>query len=94
MSYYTGSSEMRLIPLRLTIAIKRDEFDDAELHEFISHDVRLLLGEKQIAPIAEAYMEASAKGKDFLVQTVRDIDPFALDAVQSAQKQPKAPVPD
>jgi hypothetical protein len=89
MSYYTGSSEMRLIPFRLMIAIKRDEFDDDELHEFISHDIRLLLDRKQIAPITDAYMEASAKGKNFLVQTVRDIDPSALSAVRK-----EAPVAD
>jgi hypothetical protein len=82
MSYYTGSSEMRLVPFRLMIAIKRDEFDDAELHEFISHDIRLLLARKHVAPITEAYMEASAKGKNFLVQTVRDIDPSALSALR------------
>jgi hypothetical protein len=89
MSYYTGSSEMRLIPFRLMIAIKRDEFDDAELHEFIGHDIRLLLDRKQIAPITDAYMEASAKGKNFLAQTVKDIDPSALDAVRK-----EAPVAD
>ena len=89
MSYYTGSSEMRLVPFRLMIAIKRDEFDDAELHEFISHDIRLLLDRRQIAPITDAYMGASAKGKNFLVQTVRDIDPSALSAVRK-----EAPVAD
>jgi hypothetical protein len=34
-------------------------------------------------------MAASAKGKNFLVQTVRDIDPSALSAVRK-----KAPVAD
>jgi hypothetical protein len=82
MSYYTGSSEMRLIPFRMMVAIKRDEFDDVELHEFISHDIRLLLDRKQVAPITDAYLEASAKGKKFLVQTVREIDPSALSAVR------------
>lgn len=94
MSYYTGSSEMRLVPLRLMIAMKQDEFDDAELHEFISHDVRLLLVQKQIAPISAAYIEASVKGKDFLVRTLRDIDPASVDAVQSGTKRPDAPVAD
>jgi hypothetical protein len=94
MSYYTGSSEMRLVPLRLTIAMKRDEFDDSELHEFISHDVRLLLAQKQMAPISAAYMEASVKGKDFLMRTLRDIDPASADAVQSGTKRQNAPVAD
>jgi hypothetical protein len=94
MSYYTGSSEMRLVPLRLRIAIKHDEFEDAELHEFISHDIRLLLAQKQIAPISEAYVDASAKGKDFLVQTVRDIDPSALDAVRTGPRQQETPLAD
>ena len=71
------------------IATKRDEFDDAELHELISHDIRMLLVQKQIAPISAAYIEASVKGKDFLVRTVRDIDPSALDTVQRGAKRQK-----
>lgn len=94
MSYYTGSSEIRLVPLRLKVAIKRDKFDDAELQEFINHDVRLLLARKQIAPLAEAYTEASAKGKDFLLRTIRDIDPSVVDAILSGAKRPAAPVAD
>jgi hypothetical protein len=94
MSYYTGSNEIHLVPVRLMTVMKRDYFDDAELRELIRHDIRLLLGLKQLAPISAAYLEASVKGKDFLVRAVKDIDPAAAETLQGGAKRQNTPVAD
>ena len=78
MSYYTGPSDQRLIPLRLRLAVQADHFGDFEMSQFVSRDLRLLLSGKQIAAIAAAYGAASTDGKHFIEQAVSDVDPSLL----------------
>jgi hypothetical protein len=88
MSYYTGPSELRLVPLRLRIAVQSDSFSDIEMRQFLSRDIRLLLAQKQTPAISNAYNVASSAGRSFIEQTVKDIDPSALDTLRTgAQKQ-------
>jgi hypothetical protein len=70
MSYYTGPSEERLIPLRLSMAVRANKFDDIEMSQLVSRDLRLLLARKQNAVIIQAYNAASADGKDFIEQSI------------------------
>jgi len=88
MSYYTGASEQDLMPLRLNIATRSDTFSDFEMRQFVSRDIRLLLGQEKKAVIANAYNAASPAGKRFIEQAIRDIDPSAFEVLRSgAQKQ-------
>jgi hypothetical protein len=85
MSYYTGPSEHALVPLRLRIAAQLDGSKDIEMRQFISRDLRMLLARNQKSAIAEAYNVASPSGKRFIESTIKDIDPMALDALQTAK---------
>ena len=87
MSYYTGPSERRVVPLRLRIAVHSDQFSDVEMRQFVSRDLHFLLAGKQKSAIAEAYNTASSAGKSFIEQTVKDIDPSALDALHTGAKR-------
>jgi hypothetical protein len=93
MSYYTGPSERTLIPLRLRTAAQADQFDDLEMRELVSRDLRFLLEQKQIAPMTEAYEIASARGKQFIEQTVGDIDPSIRDALRARATPPQLSLP-
>jgi hypothetical protein len=85
MSYYTGPSEQTLVPLRLRTMVRLDEFKDIELQQFVSRDLRMLLVQNQQSVIARVYNVASPSGKRFLESTLKDIDPKALDTLQTAK---------
>ena len=91
MSYYTGPSEQRLVPLRLRIAVHSDQFSDVEVRQFVGRDIHFLLAGKQKSAIAEAYNTASSAGKSFIEQTVKDIDPSALGALHTGAKRQSLP---
>jgi hypothetical protein len=83
MSYYTGPSEERLIPLRLNMAVRVNKFNDIELSQLVSRDLRLLLARKQNAVIIQAYNAASVDGKNFIEQSIGDLDPSLLDTLRA-----------
>jgi hypothetical protein len=92
MAYYTGPSERQLIPLRLRIAVRGDKFDDFEIRQFVSRDLRFLLAQKQMSVIVDAYAVASTAGKKFIEQSLKDIDPAALKSLRPAASG--RPMPD
>ena len=49
MSYYTGPSDQGLMPLRLSVAIQAESFDDPEMRQLVSRDIGLLLSQEQIS---------------------------------------------
>jgi hypothetical protein len=77
MSYYTGPSELELMPLRLWVAVHSDALSDGELRDFISREVRLLFTHQQKSAIIAAYNAAPSEGRQFIEQTIREIDPSA-----------------
>jgi hypothetical protein len=91
MSYYTGPSERALIPLRLRIAVHGDKFDDIEIRQFVTRDLRLLLAHNQISVIADAFKGASPAGRSFVEQAIKDIDPSALVALRIATRGSSVP---
>ena len=97
MSYYTGPSEERLIPLRLNMAVRVNKFNDIELSQLVSRDLRLLLADRQNAVIVQAYNAASADGKGFIEQSIGDLDPSLLNTLRATgtpqQSSPKPPLP-
>jgi hypothetical protein len=82
LSYYTGPSERLLVPLRLEMALRLESFNDIEMRQLLTRDIRLLLMQKQTPTIAKIYNAASANAKNFMEQTVRDIDPTAFDKIR------------
>ena len=86
MSYYTAPSDQDLMPLRLRIAIRSDAFNDVEMRQFITRDLREFLTRKQKDVIAQAYNAASPAGKRFIEQTIKDVDPSVLKALPTGAK--------
>lgn len=97
MSYYTGPSEERLIPLRVSMAVRANKFNDIEMSQLVSRDLRLLLARKRNAAIVQAYNAASADGKDFIEQSIGDLDPSLLNTLRATatpqQTSPRPPLP-
>jgi hypothetical protein len=79
MSYYTGASELELMPLRLWIATHSDVFSDIELRDSMGRDLRLLITHQQKPAIIAAYNAAQSAGRQFIEQTIREIDPSAVE---------------
>jgi hypothetical protein len=89
MAYYTAPSEQTLMPLRLQIATRADRFDDIQIREFISRELRLLLRQNQKDAIANAYKTASSAGRRLIEQTIADSDPsFANTLVTGSVPNP------
>jgi hypothetical protein len=87
MSYYTGPTELELMPRRLWVTVHSDAFNDIELRDSISREVRLLITQHQKSAIIAAYNVAQPAGRQFIEQTVREIDPSAVEWLRaSAQK--------
>jgi hypothetical protein len=91
MSYYTGASNQRLMPLRLRIGAQLTDFNDIEIRQLVARDVRLLLAGKQTAEIADAYGHASPAAKSFIEQTIQDIEPSAVDKVLAGVRKQNFP---
>jgi hypothetical protein len=91
MSYYTGPSDGRLVPLRLWISVQLPKFSDVEMRQLVDRDIRLLLSSKQTSEVTNAYGAASPAAKTFIEQTVKDADPTALDKVRTAPRMQNIP---
>jgi hypothetical protein len=83
MSYYTGPSELDLMPLRLWIAVHSDAFSDIDLRDSISREVRLLFTHQQKSAIAAAYNAAPSVGRQLIEQTIREFDPAAAESLRA-----------
>jgi hypothetical protein len=92
MSYYTGPTELDLIPLRLQLIARSSTIDDAEMRQFLRRDLRLLLARKQQSAIADAYNGASPPGKRMIERTLDEIDHRAAESLRTST--PKQPLPD
>jgi hypothetical protein len=87
LSYYTGPSELELMPLRLQIAAHSDALSDIELRDSISREMGLLIAHRQRPAIVAAYKAASPAGRQFIEQLIRQTDPSAAESLRaSAQK--------
>ena len=84
MSYYTGPSELELMPLRLWFAVHSDAFSDIELRDSISREVRLLFTHQQKSAIITAYNAAPSAARQFIERTIREIDPSAAESLRGS----------
>lgn len=74
MSYYTGPSELQLLPLRASVATRLASLDP-ELEELAARDLRLLLSHGGKASIVRDYQLASAAGKHLIERIAAESDP-------------------
>ena len=72
------------MPLRLAIAAQSDAFSDIELRDSISREVRLLFTHQQKSAIVAAYNAAPSAGRQFIEQTIREIDPAAAESLRAS----------
>jgi hypothetical protein len=91
MSYFTGPSELELMPLRLWVAAHSDAFSDIELRVSISREVRLLLAHQQKSAIVAAYNAAAPPGRQFIDQTIREIDPSTAESLRASAQRSHLP---
>ena len=83
MSYYTGPSELPLIPLRLSVAVHLDQFNDGELQELARRDLRLLIAHQGKPAVVQAYQSATPAGKGFIEQALGETDPTFVASLRS-----------
>jgi hypothetical protein len=83
MVYLTAPSEGRLMPLRLASATRFDALASPDVRDLVQSDVRLMLTRepKQTRALVAAYRQASARGKEFLKDAIRAIDPALLNVL-------------
>jgi hypothetical protein len=83
MVYLTAPSEGRLMPLRLASATRFDALASPDVRDLVQSDVRLMLTRepKQTRALVAAYRQASARGKEFLKDAIRAIDPSLLNVL-------------
>jgi hypothetical protein len=86
MSYYTGPSELELMPLRLWIAVHLDAFSDIELRDSISREVRVLFTHHQKSATVAAYNAASSAGRQLIEKTIGEIDPSAVESLRATMQ--------
>lgn len=77
MSYYTGANETELMPLRLLLAVNSQALSNKDFRELVRHDIRTIVSRKpELNPsILAAYREALPSGRQFIEETLDQIDP-------------------
>jgi hypothetical protein len=81
MSYFTGPSDISLMPIRTFIAAQMPTLD-ADMQQLARRDVRLLLMTQQKPAIIQAYHVATAAGKRFIDQELGEKDPNFAQALR------------
>jgi len=84
MSYYTGPSELPLLPLRLRVASQLAA-RDAELEQLARRDLSVLIAHQQTAAVLQAYQEATPTGKEFIERAVGYIEPNLVESLRHGQ---------
>ena len=81
MSYFTGPSDMSLMPIRTFIAAQMPTLD-ADMQQLARRDVRLLLTHQQKSAIIQAYHVATTTGKRLIDQELNERDPNFAQALR------------
>jgi hypothetical protein len=87
MSYYTGPSELDLLPLRLRIALRMSDVRDPELRQLIGRDVALLVKRHELAAMGAAETSASPAGKRLMEEILTEVDPSILRPLSSGPRK-------
>jgi hypothetical protein len=83
MSYYTGPSELPLMPLRLHVTAQLDQINDSELQLLARRELRLLIAHQGEPAIVQAYKSATPAGKSFIEEAVKESDPTFAESLHA-----------
>jgi hypothetical protein len=77
MSYLTAPADTDLVPDRLSLLAASDALDDTDILDLARGDIRLVLTHRRDLKdaIIRAYNGGSAKGRAFIQETTRALDP-------------------
>lgn len=86
MAYYTGPNEIELIPKRMILSTNLPAFADADVQQLMRHDIlNAITRHPQLkTAVVDAYRNASPTGKQFMEETVRDVDASFLGELRSS----------
>ena len=85
MSYYTGANEVELIPLRLSLAVSFSDISDVDFQQLVRHDISIIITRKPElkSAIQDAYRYALPDGRQFIENTLNEMDPTLLSKIRS-----------
>jgi hypothetical protein len=83
ISYYTGPTAQELIPLRLSLAVQSDAFDDPEIRRFFGRDIRLMLRRGNTVGITALYSSTSPVRRPVIEQIIQQLDPSLLETLHA-----------
>ena len=81
MSYFTGPSDVSLMPIRTFVAAQMPTLD-ADMQQLARRDVGILLTHQQKTAIIQAYHASSTAGKRLIEQEVGEKDPTFAQALR------------
>ena len=86
MAFYTGPSEISLIPMRLLVAARSTSLNDADVQQFVRRDIRLiLLRIPELKPAIQiAYRVANSANKQIIEKAVNEVDPAFVESLRAA----------
>jgi hypothetical protein len=86
MAFYTGPSEISLIPMRLLVAARSASLNDADVQQFVRRDIRLiLLRVPEMKPAIQiAYRVANSANKQIIEKAVNEVDPAFVESLRAA----------
>jgi hypothetical protein len=86
MAFYTGPSEISLIPMRLLVAARSASLNDADVQQFVRRDIRLiLLRVPELKPAIQiAYRVANSANKQIIEKAVNEVDPAFVESLRAA----------
>ncbi len=88
MSYYTGPSEVALIPTRVLLSLTLPVISDRDFQPLVAHDLRTIVTRRpDLKPaISNAYQYASPEGQQFVRDTLKDLDPNLLSSLPEKRR--------
>jgi hypothetical protein len=86
MSYYTGPSELSLIPLRIATTMRSAAIADPEVQVLAAGEIRTIITRKPDLKrfLIAAYRNALPEGKRFIEGQVSELDPALLTSLRAA----------
>jgi hypothetical protein len=87
MSYYTAPNDPSLMRLRLFTAVRSGAIADTDLQVLVAAELRTIVQSRpDLKPaIEDAYRVAQAAGKEFMYDTLRNLDPPLAASLQAGE---------
>lgn len=86
MSYYTGTNEVALMPLRLLVSVRSNALADEDIRALVRHEIQLIVIRKPDlkSAIIAAHRDALPEGRQFIETTLAEFDPKLLASIRSS----------